>query len=143
MSMKFPSPSFWITFGWKSNLLDIRMAIPACSLGPFSWKNFPAFYSEVVSVFDTDIFPVCSKMPCQIYISSLVVYVFLLGIWVHRCWEILKTCDCWFLLFLLLENYIYVVLFIGFVMRRLIFLFFLRYILHHCVWVFLLLSSLV
>jgi hypothetical protein len=26
------------TFGWKLILLDIRMAIPACFLGPFAWK---------------------------------------------------------------------------------------------------------
>jgi hypothetical protein len=38
MNMKYPSLSFLITFGWKSILFDIRMAIPACYLGPFAWK---------------------------------------------------------------------------------------------------------
>ena len=28
--------SYLITFGWKSILLDIRMATPACFLGPFA-----------------------------------------------------------------------------------------------------------
>jgi hypothetical protein len=34
------SPSLLITFGWKSVSLDIRMAAPACFLGPFAWKTF-------------------------------------------------------------------------------------------------------
>ena len=38
MSIKCPSLSFLITLGWKSILSDIRMATPACSLGPFVWK---------------------------------------------------------------------------------------------------------
>ena len=42
--------SFLIAYGWKSILLDIRMATPACFLGPFAWKTFPALYSEIVSV---------------------------------------------------------------------------------------------
>ena len=54
MSMQCPSPSFLITFGWKSILLDIRMATPACFLGPFAWKLFfPTFYFEGISVFDS------------------------------------------------------------------------------------------
>jgi hypothetical protein len=31
------------------------MATPACFLRPFAWKFFPAFYSEVVSVFVTEV----------------------------------------------------------------------------------------
>jgi hypothetical protein len=50
MGMKYPSPSLLITFGWKSILLDIRMATPACFLGSSAWKTFPALYSEIVSV---------------------------------------------------------------------------------------------
>ena len=38
MSMKCPSLSFLMTFGWKSILFDIRMATPACFLEPFAWK---------------------------------------------------------------------------------------------------------
>ena len=40
MSMKCPSPSLLIDFSLKSILLDIRMATPACFLGPFAWKTF-------------------------------------------------------------------------------------------------------
>jgi hypothetical protein len=40
VSMKCPSPSLLINFGSKSILLDIRMATPACFLGPFVWKLF-------------------------------------------------------------------------------------------------------
>ena len=38
MSMKCPSLSFLMTLGWKSILLDIRMATPACFFRPFAWK---------------------------------------------------------------------------------------------------------
>ena len=55
MSKKCPSLSFLITFGWKFTLFDIRIATPACFLGPFAWKFFfPTFYSEIVSVFVSD-----------------------------------------------------------------------------------------
>ena len=40
MSMKCPSPSLLIDYSLKSILLDIRMATPACFLGPFAWKTF-------------------------------------------------------------------------------------------------------
>ena len=40
MSKKCPSLSFLITFGWKFTLFDIRIATPACFLGPFAWKFF-------------------------------------------------------------------------------------------------------
>ena len=40
-NMKCPSVSLLIDFTWKSILLDIRKATPACFLGPFDWKIFP------------------------------------------------------------------------------------------------------
>ena len=40
MSMKCPSLSLLINFGWKSILLDIRMAAPVCFLVQFAWKTF-------------------------------------------------------------------------------------------------------
>jgi hypothetical protein len=49
------------------------------------------------------VFAVCCKILDPVYISTLLVYAFLLGNWVHWCWEILKTSDCCFLSFLLLE----------------------------------------
>jgi hypothetical protein len=39
MNMKCPSKCF-VIFCRKSTLLDIRMATPACFLGPFAWKTF-------------------------------------------------------------------------------------------------------
>jgi hypothetical protein len=36
MSMKCPSLCFLISLDWNSILLDIRMATPACFLGPFA-----------------------------------------------------------------------------------------------------------
>jgi len=49
------------------------------------------------------VFSVCSKMLGPLYIFTLLLYVLLLGNWVHWCWEILLTNDCYFLLFLLLK----------------------------------------
>ena len=51
-------------FSWKSILFDIRMATLACFLGPFACERlsifhlgncFPTFYSEIVSVFVTEV----------------------------------------------------------------------------------------
>ena len=39
-SIKYLSPSLRIDFSLKSILLEIRMATPACFLGPFAWKTF-------------------------------------------------------------------------------------------------------
>ena len=38
--MKCPSLSLLISFSLKSILLDIKMATPACFLGPFAWNIF-------------------------------------------------------------------------------------------------------
>ena len=53
MNMKCPSSSCLITFGWKSILLDIRMATPACFLGPFAYKSFflPFTLRQCLSMF--------------------------------------------------------------------------------------------
>ena len=81
MSLKCYSPSFLITFGCKSSLLDIRMATLDCFLGPVSWKKFssPLLCCSVYLCH----WPVCSKMLCSVYVSSLLAYVILLGNWVH------------------------------------------------------------
>jgi hypothetical protein len=56
MSKKCNSSSFLIALGQKLILFQFRMATPACFLGPFVWKNwFPALFSEVVSVVDTEV----------------------------------------------------------------------------------------
>ena len=39
-NMKCPSLSLLIDFSLKSILLDIRIATPACFLGPFDWNFF-------------------------------------------------------------------------------------------------------
>jgi hypothetical protein len=95
MSMQCPSSSFLITFNWKSILLNIRMATLAWFLGSFAWKNFfSLWFSGSVCVCHWGVFPVCSKMLSPVYISSLLAHVFVLGNWVHWCWEILGTNDC-------------------------------------------------
>ena len=52
MSMKCPFLSLLIDFSLKSTLLDIRMATPACFLGPFAWKTFsqPFILSRCLSL---------------------------------------------------------------------------------------------
>ena len=40
MNMKCPFPSLLINFVLKSILLDIRIAIAACFVGPFNWNIF-------------------------------------------------------------------------------------------------------
>ena len=55
MSIKCPSPSLLVDFCLKSILLDIRITIPACFLGPVDWKTFPTLYSEVISVFEVEV----------------------------------------------------------------------------------------
>lgn len=47
--------SFLITFGWMSILFSIRMATLACFLQLFDWNFFLALYSELVSVFVTEV----------------------------------------------------------------------------------------
>jgi hypothetical protein len=55
--MKCYLPSLLVTFGRKSVLLDIIMAIAPCFLGMFAWKNLcPALYSEVMSNFAAEMF---------------------------------------------------------------------------------------
>ena len=85
-----------VTFGWKSILLDVRMATPACFLG-----LFPALYSEVISVFAAVVFLVCRRMMDPVYTSSLLASVFLLVNWVYWCWEILIN-DQWLLVSVIL-----------------------------------------
>jgi hypothetical protein len=48
-------------------------------------------------------FPICSKMLGPVCVASLLVYVFLLGNWLHWYLEILTESNYCFLLFLLLE----------------------------------------
>jgi hypothetical protein len=48
------TPNFYISASFESILFGIKMATPACFLGPFAWK-IPTFYSEVVSAFVTEL----------------------------------------------------------------------------------------
>ena len=50
-NMKCPSLSLLINFSLRFILLDIRIATPACFLGPFDWNIFfPNFYCETMSL---------------------------------------------------------------------------------------------
>jgi hypothetical protein len=79
MSMKCLSLSFLITFGWKSIFLDIKMATPDCFLRPFAWKCFfPAFYSEIVSVFVTEVcFLYAEIAGLCLHIQSVILCLFI------------------------------------------------------------------
>ena len=55
MSIMFPSVSFFMTFGLKYILSDIRIATTVFFPGTNCLEtSFPAFYSEVVFLFDTE-----------------------------------------------------------------------------------------
>ena len=65
-NMKCPSLSLLTGFSLKSVLLDIRIATPACFLGPFDWKIFsPTFYSEVMSIFEVEM---CFLFSAEVWI---------------------------------------------------------------------------
>ena len=101
MSMKYPSLSFLINIGWKSILLDIRMAIRACLLGSFAWKKFHAFYWGNVYLCCWSRFLIWNKMMVPLFISTVRLCLFM-GNWVHWCWEILITSDLLFPVILIL-----------------------------------------
>ena len=53
--MKCSSLSLLIAFSLKSILLAIRIATPACFLGPHDWKKIPTLYFELMSVFEVEV----------------------------------------------------------------------------------------
>jgi hypothetical protein len=66
---------FYYYFGWKSILLDVRMATTlACFLGPFAWKQW-----DRVCLCSWAVFSVFSRMMNSLYISSLLACVFFIG----------------------------------------------------------------
>jgi hypothetical protein len=78
---------FLIDFCWKLILFYIRMANGEL----VSWEHLLGkLFSSVllwgsVCLCHWGVFPVCSKMLGPVFVSSLLVYVFLLGNWVHCC----------------------------------------------------------
>ena len=54
-NMKCSSLSLLTDFSLKFILLDIRIATPACFLGPFDLYIFPTLYSEAMSVFEVEV----------------------------------------------------------------------------------------
>ena len=73
-SMKCPSLSFLITFGWKLILFNIRMITPSCVLGPFLGKlSSSLLLWGSVCLCHWGTFLVCSKMLGPAYVSSLLV----------------------------------------------------------------------
>ena len=69
--------SLLITIGWKSILLDIAMAPPACFLGPFDWKTFSLTFS-CIEQFYSFLLPVCMFLYffAFIYFFSRALYLF-------------------------------------------------------------------
>ena len=114
----------WVcSFGWKSILLDNRMATPICFLGPFAWEIFSSLLLQIVSVFVADVyFPVCSKMLEATCIYSLLAIVFFIGELNQMILRDLR--DQWLLLpvIFIVRGGIMFVCFssFGFVVRRLI-----------------------
>ena len=86
------------------------MATPDCFLGHFTWIFFPRFLIwDSVCLCYWDLFPIFSKMSGPDYIYRTQHYICIvslclfIGNRIHCCWEILRTNDCCFLLFLLLK----------------------------------------
>jgi hypothetical protein len=77
-----PFPHTFVYFGCKSIFLAIRMAVPACFLGPFAWRTFffLALYTKIMIIFVVVMFLVYSRMMDCVYVSILLACDFLLGI---------------------------------------------------------------
>ena len=113
MNMKYPSSSYLITFGWKSILLDIRMATLACFLKPFAWKTFfnPFTLSYCLSLLMRHVTCTHQNSGSSLGIQSLSLCLFIRG-WVHYYWEILKTDDSsWYVCF---YKWLYMLMFFSF-----------------------------
>ena len=139
MSIKRPSLSFLITFGWALILFNIRMAIPACVFSLFAWKivsNLLLWGS--VCLCHWGMYPVCCKMLGPVYVSSLLVYVFW-GKLSSLMLRDIKENNCYFLLFLLLEVELCLCGYLTFC-SKIAFLLFLEYSFPPCVGIFPLLS---
>jgi hypothetical protein len=81
-------------FGWKSTLLDIRMALPACILDHFAWETiFPAIFWGNIYLYFWNVFVAYSRMMDFVSPSILLACVFLLGNWVNSFLEIVMTND--------------------------------------------------
>jgi hypothetical protein len=92
MSMKCDSLSFLITFVWKLILFNIRMATRLLQLVSRGHLLGELFYRSLLwsslCLCPWGAFHVCRKMLAPVYVSSLLVYVFLVGNWVLWCWDI-------------------------------------------------------
>ena len=86
---------FYSILEWLLKLVSWDYLLEKLFSSPLLWGS--------VCLCHWGVFPVCSKMLGPVYVSSLLVYVFLLGNWVHWCWEKLRKSNCCFLLFLLLK----------------------------------------
>ena len=134
--------SFPICFGWKSILLDIRMATPVCFLWLFSWKTFfPARYAEVMFIIVAE---VCFCMQ-QNDESCLCIQSVSLCLFIGELSPLMlrDINDQWLLVpnILLLVLCVCVILFFWACCEMINFLCFLEYSFPPCVGVFLLVFS--
>ena len=82
-SIRCPSLSFLMTFGWKSILFDIRIATPACVLGPFAWKI--VFQPFILVWLILCIVLVVSLWLILALSLTISCYLLLLGVFVSFC----------------------------------------------------------
>ena len=76
----------WVNFVSIWFYLILEWLLQLVSWNHFLGKLFSSFLLwGFVCVWHWGVFPVCSKMLGPFYISSLLVYVFLLGKWVYWC----------------------------------------------------------
>ena len=88
--LKWPSPSHLITFGWKSILLDIRMATQLVSSDQFLEKLSSLFTLRLYLSLPLR-FLSCRRQNAGSFLCNQVLaWGFLFWNWVHWCWDILK-----------------------------------------------------
>ena len=101
-SMKCPSLSFFDNFWLKVNFIPYQSDYYSLLLWIICLENcFPAFYSEVVSVFVTEVGFLYAAKSWVLFLQP--VYQSMSFYWGIESIEILRKSNCCFLLFLLLE----------------------------------------
>ena len=93
MSMKCPSLSFLMALGWKSILLGIRMATPACFFKPFAWKIVFTWLSLCFSAPQSHILLISGMTPWRHHSRFIDVNTIFYN-FVFSCF-IIFSCLCW------------------------------------------------
>lgn len=90
-SMNSTFQSLWLTFSWKTILLDSRMDIPACFLGLFVTRALTNFSSVliwgIICFCHWSVFPLNSKTLCSLLVFRPLSSVSFLESCIHWWWK--------------------------------------------------------